>query len=134
MGGPTHVQRCRDEFGRGQEALAILVAVGSDDTPVGKVHLDFQARAGEGIAILMATAVAPELQGEGIGTQLMHAAETLACGRGYESIVLGVEDSNSDARRLYERLGYEAVGVGDFPYTGAPTPNPGVWMRKDLEC
>jgi ribosomal protein S18 acetylase RimI-like enzyme len=134
MGGPTHVQRCRDEFGRGPEALAILVAVGPDDTPVGKVHLDFQARADEGIAVLIAATVTPALQGGGIGTQLMHAAETFACGRGYEAIALGVEDSNAGARRLYERLGYREVGRGDFPYTGAPTPNPGVWMQKDLEC
>jgi ribosomal protein S18 acetylase RimI-like enzyme len=134
MGGPSHVQRCRDEFGRGREALAILVAVGSDDTPVGKVHLDFQARASERIAILLAASVTPAFQGGGIGTQLMHAAETLACERGYEAIVLGVEDSNTGARRLYERLGYREVSRGDFPYTGAPIPNPGVWMQKDLEC
>ena len=49
-------------------------------------------------------------------------------------VVRGVEDSNLDARRLYDRLGYRTVNVGDFQYTGAPTPNPGVWMRKDIAC
>jgi ribosomal protein S18 acetylase RimI-like enzyme len=134
MGSPRHVQWCRDEFARGPAALAILVAVDADDDPIGKVHLDFEVRAVEGIAVLMAATVTPPLQRVGIGTQLMHAAEALACERGCYAIVLGVEDSNPDARRLYDRLGYEAFDVGDFPYTGAPTPNPGVWMRKDLKC
>ena len=134
FGGPLHVQYCRDEFARGPAALAILVAVDSDDAPIGKVHLDFEQHRGDGIAALNAAVVTPPLQGVGIGTELMRAAEAFVCERGYHAIVLGVEDSNVGARRLYERLGYRGVGVGDFPYTGAPTPNPGVWMRKDLQC
>ena len=98
------------------------------------MHLDFEERAREGVAVLLAASVTPPLQGGGIGTELMRAAETFVCSRGYLAIVLGVEDSNLDARRLYDRLGYRAFAVGDFPYTGAPTPNLGVWMRKDLEC
>jgi ribosomal protein S18 acetylase RimI-like enzyme len=134
MGSPRHVQYCRDEYARGAAALAILVAVDSEDVPVGKVHLDFQAHSDEGVAVLLAAAVAPPLQRGGIGTELMRAAENRACERGCHAIVLGVEESNPDARRLYERLGYRAIGTGDFPYAEAPTPNPGVWMRKELEC
>ena len=133
LGGPLHVKYCRDEFARGPEALTILVATDADDTPLGKVHLDFEARGREGVVVLHAASVAPGFQGGGIGTELMHAAEALVCERGYGAIVLGVEDSNPDARRLYERLGYGVDGAGDFPYLGAPTPNPGVWMRKDLQ-
>jgi ribosomal protein S18 acetylase RimI-like enzyme len=134
LGSARHVQYCRDEYARGPAALAILVAVDSDDVPVGKVHLDFQARSDEGVAVLVAASVAPPLQGGGIGTALVRAAEELACERGCDAIVLGVEDSNPDARRLYERLGYRSVAAGDFPYTGAPRPNPGVWMWRDLPC
>jgi ribosomal protein S18 acetylase RimI-like enzyme len=134
LGSARHVQYCRDQFARGPAALAILVAVDSDDVPVGKVHLDFQDRADEGVAVLIAASVTPPLRGVGIGTDLMRAAETFACERSCRAIVLGVEDSNPDARRLYERLGYRTVAAGDFSYPGAPTPNPGVWMRKDLEC
>jgi ribosomal protein S18 acetylase RimI-like enzyme len=134
LGSPLHVRYCEDQYARGPDALAILVAVDSDDVPVGKVHLDFEEQAREGVAVLNAASVTPPLQGGGIGTELMCAAEELTCERGYHAVVLGVEDVNPDARRLYERLGYRAFAAGDFPYTGAPTPNPGVWMRKDLPC
>jgi ribosomal protein S18 acetylase RimI-like enzyme len=134
LGSRRHVEYCRDQFARGPAALAILVAVDSDDVPIGKVHLDFQARADEGVAVLVAASVTPSLRGVGIGTELMRAAETFACERSSHAIVLGVEDSNPSARRLYERLGYRVVSAGDFSYPGAPVPNPGVWMRKDLQC
>jgi ribosomal protein S18 acetylase RimI-like enzyme len=134
LGSERHVEYCREEFGRGPEALTILVAVDENDAAVGKLHLDFETRAAEREAVLIAAGVRPELRGRGIGTMLMHAAEGLVCSRGLHSIVLGVEDSNTHARRLYERLGYEAFATDDFKYLGAPSPNPGVWMRKELEC
>src|SRR5947207_3436548 len=124
-----HLQYCRDEFARG-EALAILLAVDADDRPVGKLHLDFEVKADERVAVLLAAVVAPSLRGRGIGSELMHAAEGFVRDRGFGVIELGVEDHNPDARRLYERLGYEAVGTSDFVYPGAPVPNPGILMRK----
>jgi ribosomal protein S18 acetylase RimI-like enzyme len=134
FGSEQHVAYCRDEFGRGADALRILVAVDENDAAVGKLHLDFEGRAADRSAILTAAGVRPELRRRGFGTALMHAAEELVCSRGFAAIVLGVEDSNPDARRLYERLGYEAFATDDFKYLGAPVPNPGVWMRKELEC
>jgi ribosomal protein S18 acetylase RimI-like enzyme len=134
FGSDQHVQYCREEFGRGPSAVTILVAVDESDAPVGKLHLDFEGRAADRCAILSAAGVTPELRGRGIGTALMHAAEELVCNRGFHSIVLGVEESNPRARRLYERLGYEPFASEEFVYLGAPVPNPGVWMRKELEC
>jgi len=134
LGSPEHEQFCRAEYLRGPDAVSILVAVDSDDVPVGKVHLDFELRRNEGIVELMCAAVLPQVQGRGIGTSLMREAEVVVRERGGLAIVLGVEASNPGARRLYERLGYQAVASHDFVYPGAPTPNPGVWMRKDLEC
>jgi ribosomal protein S18 acetylase RimI-like enzyme len=134
LGGSDHLVYCRDQFARGPRAVTILVASDGDDAPVGKVHLDFEARADRREAELNAAAVARELQSEGIGTQLMLSAEALALEGGCRAIVLGVEDSNTRARRLYERLGYAAIDEADFQYTGAPVPNPGVWMRKELPC
>jgi ribosomal protein S18 acetylase RimI-like enzyme len=134
FGPPDHVQYCRNEFSHGADALTILVAVDAADEPIGKLHLGFETRAAKREAVLVAAAVTRRLRGRGIGTQLMRAAEDAVCGRGYSAIVLGVEDSNPRARRLYERLGYEAVGTDNFVYQGAPDPNPGVWMRKELEC
>ena len=134
LGGPDHVHYCREQFARGSQALAILVAVDERDAPVGKLHLDFETRAAAGEAVLVAAAVRRNLQGHGIGTALMAFAEEQVCGRGLNAIVLGVEDFNPGARRLYERLGYEEFARDEFRYVGAPVPNPGAWMRKELAC
>jgi GNAT superfamily N-acetyltransferase len=134
FGSPQHVEYCREQYARGSGALTILIAVDAADVPVGKLHLDFESQAVGRTALLIAAAVAPELRGRGIGTALMAEAEEFVCSRGFEAIVLGVEDSNPRARRLYERLGYEAFAHDDFKYLGAPVPNPGAWMRKELAC
>jgi ribosomal protein S18 acetylase RimI-like enzyme len=128
FGSDVHVQYCRDEFAHGRKV--ILVAVGEDDVPVGKVHVHLEHR--EGSVWLEAAAVARPFQRRGIGTSLVRAVESLAAEQGYRSVELGVEDSNPDARRLYERLGYRSVARNDFQYVGAPVPNPGVTMRKEL--
>ena len=132
FGSSRHAQYCREQFARGGEALTILVATGDDGLPVGKLHLDFEERADRREAVLLAAGVAVELQSRGIGTQLMEQAEQLVLDRGWDTIVLGVEDFNPRARELYERLGYVACEPHDFAYEGAPVPNPGVWMRKEL--
>jgi ribosomal protein S18 acetylase RimI-like enzyme len=134
FGSSHHVQYCHEQFTRGPSALVILLAVDDRDEPVGKLHLDFEERADRKEAVLIAAVVRPVLQGRGIGSELMRAAEDFVCVRGFGAIVLGVEHSNPRARRLYERLGYEPYATDNFRYLGAPDPNPGVWMRKELEC
>ena len=108
----------------------ILVAVSEDDVPLGKIHVHLDHT--EGTVWLEAAAVARPLQGQGIGTTLVHAAEALAAERGYRTVELGVEDSNPKARRLYEPPRLPSVARNDFQYVGAPVPNPGVTMRKEL--
>ena len=128
FGSDLHVQYCRAELTHPRKVL--LVAVSEDDLPVGKlhIHLDYSADA----VWLEAAAVARPRQSQGIGTSLVRAAEAFAGERGYRLAELGVEDSNPRARRLYERLGYQSIARHDFQYTGAPVPNPGVVMRKEL--
>ena len=129
FGSDLHVQYCRDELAQA-ERIVILVAVSADDVPVGKVHVHLQHT--DGTVWLEAAAVARPFQGQGIGTSLVRAVEALAAERGYSAVELGVEDSNPRARRLYERLGYRSIARNDFQYVGAPVPNPGVTMRKEL--
>jgi ribosomal protein S18 acetylase RimI-like enzyme len=50
------------------------------------------------------------LQGLGIATLLIGAAEQRIRARGMTFAALGVEDGNPRARRLYERLGYRVFG------------------------
>ena len=82
----------------------------------------------------MDTGVRAFQQSRGIGTALMSAAEEHVCARGLNAIVLGVEDANPHARRLYERLGYVEFARDEFKYVGAPVPNPGSWLLKELSC
>lgn len=51
--------------------------------------------------------------GNGTGSALLDAAEGVARGRGATRIGLAVELTNLDARRLYERRGYEDWGHGE---------------------
>ena len=124
----VHVDWCRERFAR--DDVVILVAADGDRI-LGKLHVEFGNNA-EGTPEIVAAVVDPEARGRGIGTQLMGAAEALTRERGHRVLTVGVEDTNPRARRLYERLGYEAFRDGEFPYLGAPEPNPGVWLRKEL--
>jgi ribosomal protein S18 acetylase RimI-like enzyme len=47
--------------------------------------------------------------GRGIGSGLIAAAEAWACDLGLDELRLEVAAENADARRLYERLGYEPI-------------------------
>ena len=129
FGPPAHVRHCRERFARND--VVILVAVDEDDVPLGKVHVCVDQP--DQTALIEAAAVVEPLRGRGIGTALMHAAEELARERGIGIVQLGVEDVNPAARRLYERLGYRSYARMDFVYEGAPVPNPGVMMRKQIE-
>jgi ribosomal protein S18 acetylase RimI-like enzyme len=54
----------------------------------------------------------PDRRRRGIATLLTHAAEDEARSRGWAAISLSVsKDGNTEARRLYERLGYADAGV-----------------------
>ena len=55
--------------------------------------------------------VAPGWRDRGIGTALMAAAEQWARDRGARRMILDVIAANVDARRFYERLGYEVYSL-----------------------
>lgn len=71
-----------------------------------KGGVDYQAK--EGVGTLWQLAVHPALQSRGIGTFLVEAAELRIRSRGLRQAGLAVEESNTRARALYERLGYVA--------------------------
>jgi GNAT superfamily N-acetyltransferase len=58
--------------------------------------------------------VHPSYRSQTVGTQLLEAAERLACDRGHRRIGLAVSVDNIRAWALYDRLGYGEAGVGDF--------------------
>ncbi len=61
-------------------------------------------------------AVAPAVRGQGVGTRLLDAVFQTARDKGYRSVSLEVVDTNRDARRLYERIGFVATHTHYFPY------------------
>jgi ribosomal protein S18 acetylase RimI-like enzyme len=94
-------------------------ALGILEDPGREVHVLVQDEAIAGFVILdlrgplrgyvQSVCVAPERRGRGLGTQLVRWAEERIF-RESPNVFLCVSSFNDGARRLYERLGYEAVG------------------------
>jgi len=76
--------------------------------PVSIGGVDYAAH--EGAGTLWQLATHGELAGLGIGTCLIAALEDRIRARGLPWAMQGVADSNTRARALYDRLGYEACG------------------------
>ncbi len=55
--------------------------------------------------------VRPDLQGKGVGAQLLTALIEEASARGCREVFLEVRADNDRARRLYERFGFMPIGV-----------------------
>lgn len=75
--------------------------------PVGQVLIDCNTRKDDGVGIVWALRVIPNMQNLGIGSQLMDAAEQTIRVRGLRVAELEVAQDNSGAKRLYDRLGYQ---------------------------
>jgi GNAT superfamily N-acetyltransferase len=64
--------------------------------------------------------IAPSVRGRGFGTRLMHAVRDHARAHGARALRLAVATQHPDARRLYERLGFQFVDLRKRTiYTGA---------------
>ena len=80
------------------------------DAPVGHVHVAWSGTE-LGIPELQDMYVLAARRGEGLGTLLAAAAEGAIAARGNKRCSLSVSETNEDARRLYERLGYARADV-----------------------
>ena len=79
------------------------------------------------IAVLVVDA---SIRGKGIGSLLMQAAFEIAQQNQCTAVVLDVSNTNPDARRLYERLGFKLVRTIEFKYL--PKWIGTTIMRKEL--
>ena len=61
-------------------------------------------------------AVSAAARGQGIGTQLLDALYQFAQQHGYRSIRLDVINTNPNARRLYERVGFVPKATHAYPF------------------
>jgi ribosomal protein S18 acetylase RimI-like enzyme len=68
--------------------------------------------------------LAPAVRGAGLGTRLLDEAYAIVTARGGRALRLAVASTNPDARRLYERLGFQHVARR--PRTG--------WNGAVIDC
>lgn len=124
----TQVARELERARRGQADY--LAACPPSGLPVAIGGVDYGMSRGAGT--LWQLAVHPALQSCGIGTVLIRAAEQRIVARGLRRAELSVEEGNTRALALYERLGY--VGYDRRP-DGWDSEGPdGVVRRYETVC
>ncbi|MBN3527242.1 GNAT family N-acetyltransferase [Paenibacillus apiarius] len=78
-------------------------------------------------------AVANEARGLGVGSGLLHKVLVTASEIGKTSVVLEVVDTNPQARKLYERIGFVLTGTEKFGFLTARAGFTAVhYMRKPI--
>ena len=87
--------------------IPFFVAVNDHDEPVAYVVSHFGADEGE----ILNLGVAPGHRRRGLALALVEHTITALRERGVRSVYLEVRESNVGARQLYERLGFQPVGV-----------------------
>jgi ribosomal protein S18 acetylase RimI-like enzyme len=92
--------------------------------PIGQVFVQLQsqektiAKQGER-AYLYSLRVQEMFRGMGLGTRLVSEAEAYVCGMNYQWATIAAAKRNTEALRLYQRLGYSVFGQddGEWRYT-----------------
>jgi len=112
-----------ERYGRQQQGLVTYLIAWQGRKAVGHGLVKWQRPADDPVASRLQEPcpdledlfVVEELRSHGIGTQILHHAEALAFQRGYQQLGLSAGAENDDrARRLYERLGYRDLSIGEF--------------------
>ncbi|GAB3753708.1 GNAT family N-acetyltransferase [Microlunatus parietis] len=86
-----------------------LAAVLPTGRVVGKIGIRYDEQPGAGTVLQFD--VVEEFRDQGIGTALLRRAEQVIRDHGCDRVTLGVEETNTDAIRLYRRLGYREFGT-----------------------
>lgn len=136
----------REVYRRVENGLAVMWgAEYAEELLIGQVFVQLKMKGrmeladGARCAYVHSFRVRPEYRRAGLGTRLMEAAEGDLVRRGFQAVTLNVSRQNPAARRLYERLGYEVIGVdpGRWSYYDErgmlrSIEDPGWRMRKEL--
>lgn len=81
---------------------------------------------------LLNLTVHPELQGQGLGSELLQAVMALGRARGLPALWLEVRQSNQRAQALYLRHGFSVVGQRRGYYPGVGQREDAVLMSRPL--
>jgi GNAT superfamily N-acetyltransferase len=136
-------------YTRQQEGRSTYLIAWLGGLPVGHLNLRWQGPEESPIAQqrlagcpeFNAIVVLPEYRSQGIGTQLIAAAERMARQRGHQAVCLGVSVENARARALYEGLGYVDWGHGTVELSWIMPDEQGhetryteqvIYLRKEL--
>jgi [ribosomal protein S18]-alanine N-acetyltransferase len=109
----------------------IAEPAGADSQPVMAGYAGLMFVPGGVQADVLTIAVARRYWGQGIGSALLGALLEAARDRGCAEVFLEVREDNPRARGLYQRRGFEEIGVRHGYYQ--PSGVDAVVMRKDLK-
>jgi ribosomal protein S18 acetylase RimI-like enzyme len=111
---PANAAYERERFAAQERGEALLLLAWDGDEVRGRVRFRFFSKY---VEVLDELGEFPEINaldawptGAGVGTQIIAECERIAAERGDKMIGIGVVTTNTAARRLYERLGYEPWG------------------------
>jgi GNAT superfamily N-acetyltransferase len=124
---PASQHHLRDRWETQQRGDGLFLLAHRDGEVVGHALLLRQSKYAEVRAVHDAAeinALHADVQGQGIGTAIIRAAEVIAADWAKPAIGLAVAADNVGARRLYERLGYRQ-------WDGAEVTD--TWTEQDAE-
>ena len=101
-------QALKDFFDRPVSGTALLIAGRPDGKQLGYVYLETHRDyfTAEQLAHVSTLAISESVEGTGVGSALMRAAEEWARAKGYQGLTLNVFEGNIRAREIYEHLGF----------------------------
>ena len=108
------------------EHITVYAVLTSDGCVAGFACLMTYGEEGE----ILNIAAHPDMRRQGIGQMLMDAMIAEGAEKGVQNFYLEVRESNAPARHLYEKNGFEALGIRKRYYTN-PVEN-AVVMRKTM--
>ena len=103
--GPEVLTERLQQLLAGPEVFAILI--GDPSLGVGLVTLRPNVWYAGPVGLLDELYVVPGHRGRGLGTALLQAAEQVVRDRGGDVLEINVDGDDTDARRFYERHGYQ---------------------------